>query len=59
MMLGKRKMSDEVIMEMLSNRYGWTPSQIREQRWQDIENYLDINLVEKKVEKYLKKKYGR
>ena len=52
-------MSDEVIMEMLSNRYGWTPSQIREQRWQDIENYLDIILVEKKVEKYLKKKYGR
>jgi hypothetical protein len=29
-------------MEVLSDEYGWLPSQIRAENWEDMENYLDI-----------------
>lgn len=41
-MQGKKPASPEVIMEMLSERYGWTPDQIRSMDIRDIEVYLDI-----------------
>jgi hypothetical protein len=38
-------------MEILSSEYGWTPSQIREQRKEDIEKYIDIISVRRKIQK--------
>lgn len=48
-------------MEMLSERYGWTPIQIREQGFNDLETYLDIISVKNKIEleNAKKNKYGR
>lgn len=47
-------------MEMLSERYGWTPMQIREQRVDDLVAYLDIITLKNKIEKrQSSKKYGR
>lgn len=40
-----------VLMESLSERYGWTPSQIREQRVEDIEQYMQIISVRNKLER--------
>jgi hypothetical protein len=39
---GKTSPPTELIMEMLSREYGWTPSQIRNERLTDIRTYLDI-----------------
>lgn len=38
-------------MEMLSERYGWTPNQIRDISLSDIENYLDIISLKNKNDK--------
>lgn len=38
-------------MEMLSERYGWTPNQIRDINLSDIENYLDIISLKNKNDK--------
>jgi hypothetical protein len=46
-------------MEMLSEKYGWTPTQIREQSIDDILNYIDIISVKNKIEKENNKKYKR
>ena len=48
-------------MEALSERYGWTPIQIREQSFNDLETYLDIISVKNKIEmeNAKKNKYGR
>lgn len=35
-------------MEMLSDRYGWTPRQIREQYVEDIEQYVRIIGIKKR-----------
>lgn len=43
-------------MEALSDRYGWTPAQIREQNIEDIEAYLDIIRAKHRIEKM---KHGR
>lgn len=44
---------------MLSEKYGWTPSQIREQDHRDIISYTEIIREKDALEKYYKKKYGR
>lgn len=38
-------------MEILSDRYGWTPGQIREQRVEDIEQYMAIIRVKNRLER--------
>lgn len=38
----KKTPSFEVIMEMLSERYGWTPDQIRQISMEDIDSYVQI-----------------
>jgi hypothetical protein len=38
-------------MEMLSKEYGWTPNEIREQPYDDIQNYLDIISIKRQIEK--------
>ncbi len=32
----------EILLEQLSSEYGWTPKQIRDQRYSDIVAYLKI-----------------
>jgi hypothetical protein len=39
---GQAQPPAELVMEMLSREYGWTPSQIRNERLTDIRTYLDI-----------------
>jgi len=56
---GKTQPSQSVIHEALSDRYGWTPSQIREQRADDIEAYLSIISMKSQIEKLKMKKNGR
>jgi len=46
-------------MELLSREYGWTPSQIREQNLQDIENYLQIIATRNKLQEIEAKKIKR
>lgn len=47
-------------MEMLSEKYGWTPSQIRKENFKDLETYIDIISVKNRIEKEnAKKNYGR
>jgi hypothetical protein len=43
-------------MEILSERYGWTPTQIREQSKQDIDAYLKIISERNRLEN---KKHGK
>lgn len=38
-------------MELLSQSYGWTPSQIREQKLEDINAYLEIIKTRNAIEK--------
>jgi len=54
-------MSKEVMMELLSSEYGWTPQQIRKQRSQDIKNYIKIIGIKRNIQKIdlMKNKYGR
>jgi hypothetical protein len=42
-------------MELLSEKYGWTPTQIRAEKWEDINSYLDIIAIRNKLEKARKK----
>lgn len=49
-------------MEALSERYGWTPSQIRVERAEDIRAYISIVSTKQKIEKRkldTMKRYGR
>jgi hypothetical protein len=48
---GKAPPSNEVIYELLSEKYGWTPQQIREQPAQDIINYLQIIQIKNAINK--------
>jgi len=52
---GKSSPSLEVQMEFLSDKYGWTPNEIREQSLADIEYYLEINRMKSKLQKKNKK----
>lgn len=51
MLTGKGKIDDFIIMEMLSQEYGWTPREIRKQRYSDIKTYVDIISVRNLIEK--------
>ena len=46
-------------MEMLSEKYGWTPSQIRGEDVKDLMIYIDIISVKNRIEKENNKNYGR
>lgn len=46
-------------MELLSEKYGWTPSQIRNESMKDLEVYIDIIGVKNNIEKELYKKNKR
>lgn len=35
-------MSNEVIMELFSREYGWTPEEIKKLSSQEVSNYLEI-----------------
>lgn len=56
---GKGKTLDIVLFEMLSERYHWTPDQIRDMRQDDILDYLVIIRAKKRIEKFNQKKNGR
>lgn len=51
-------LAPEVIMELLSRIYGWTPEEIKSQSYSDIKNYLTIIGARNKIDKF-KQKYGR
>jgi hypothetical protein len=53
---GKKTPSNIVIMESLSERYGWLPSQIKGEGVDDILDYIDIIGVRSKLEKQKIKK---
>lgn len=55
-MKGERVPDDVVIMEMFSERYGWTINEIREQPVDVILQYLEILSVKGKLEKEAHKK---
>lgn len=55
-MEGRSTPSSIVIMEMLSDRYGWTPGQIREQRVEDIEQYVRILNIKSRLERKHRRK---
>lgn len=38
-------------MEMLSERYGWTPSQIKNELAGDIDQYVEVIKAKNKIEK--------
>lgn len=44
---------------MLSERYGWTPSQIRKEKYSDMVNYFDIISVRNIIEKENSKRYKK
>ena len=46
-------------MEMLSERYGWTPSQIKKEDRYDIACYIEIIAIKKQIEKAQQKQNGR
>jgi hypothetical protein len=48
---GKKSPSDIVIAEMLSEKYGWTPNEIKNQSLNDIRDYLEIINIKMKLEK--------
>lgn len=52
-------LQEEVIMELLSAEYGWTPKEIRDTDIDDIYNYLEIIKAKRKEESDNQKKYGR
>ncbi len=45
-------------MEILSREYGWLPSQIKNESYDDLKVYFDIIAVRNLLEK-AKSKYGR
>lgn len=44
-------------MEILSREYGWLPSEIRKENYNDLKTYFDIIAVRNLIEK-AKSKYG-
>jgi len=44
-------MGSYIIMEALSERYGWTPDQIRNMKMVDVKNYIAIIQQKKIIEK--------
>lgn len=50
--------SPEVIMEMLSSKYGWTPNQINDIPIEDLRVYIDIINQKAHIEKAERKRAG-
>jgi hypothetical protein len=46
-----RPLDKEVLMEMLSAEYGWLPDEIKRQSSEDINNYIKIIKVKRRMEK--------
>ncbi len=46
-------------MESLSERYGWLPSEIRKEKYEDLVIYMEIGIVKSLLNKEKSKKYGR
>jgi hypothetical protein len=46
-------------MELLSDKYGWTPNQIREIPMNDIEDYLEIISMKNRLEQAQIKKHKK
>jgi len=46
-------------MEMLSEEYGWTPSEIRKQSKHDIDTYIKIIKMKRLIANKHSKQYGR
>jgi len=57
-LLGKKGLK-YTIMWFLSDRFGWTPKQIRDMSIDDINYYLQVEKTKSQVEKYLEKKHAR
>jgi hypothetical protein len=56
---GKRSPSNIVIMERLSQEYGWTPNQIREMSQEDVIGYIETISIKNQLEKAKQNKNGR
>jgi hypothetical protein len=48
---GKVPQSFIVIAEALSERYGWTPDQIRQLRLEDVNAYIEIISIKQRLQK--------
>lgn len=46
---GKTPMQNEVIMELFSKEYGWTPKEIRELSYKEVRDYLEIIIIRNKI----------
>lgn len=44
---------------MLSERYGWTPDQIRDMKWDDVQAYIEIISIKRREEVRQIKKHGK
>lgn len=51
MIQGKKPLNITMLMEVLSREYGWTPNQIREQPFEDIQEYVAIIRTRRYLEK--------
>lgn len=47
---GKKPPSPEVIIDILSKEYGWTLTEIKNLTTQEVQDYLDIISLRKKLE---------
>ena len=54
--MGKKAPNKFVVMEMISDEYGWTPKEIREQSYIDIKEYVNIISMKRKIENKNNKK---
>jgi len=45
---GKKTLSKETKFFLLSDRFGWTPDQIRQMDYNDIETYIQIIAISNK-----------
>lgn len=56
MLDGKKDPNEYVIMEMLSQEYGWTPEEIRSMRLDDLQEYVAIIRNKRAMAKHKSKK---
>jgi hypothetical protein len=52
-------MQKEVLMELLSSEYGWTPNEVKELTVSELRNYLDIIQEKRKIENKLAKQKAK
>jgi hypothetical protein len=48
-----------VIMQSLSEKYGWTPNEIRKLSVHDMLDYIEIANIKSQLQKAQQKKHGR